>query len=193
MNQPLPGRERRRFFRIRDEVSLEYKGVDKHTANNEDPNRLFPDASELHLFTEFRRLDAQADQTLHIISEQNRHVADYLRTLNHKLDLLAQTLVAEHQSSGEEKITRISLCEEGIAFESDKPLYRGSFIAMRLLFLPDYVGVVLFAQVIRCTLSNDKHLVAAKFHRLNDQQRQLLSKHIMQAQLLAKRRSQAQI
>jgi len=185
------GRERRDYFRIRDNVSLEYQTVDNHTANNSEPATLFPESATLGLFAEFRRIDKEASQLLYTINEQNRQIAEYLSCINRKIDLLTQQLIAENKDTGLDQVTQVNLSEGGIAFECAKPLYKGSFIALKLLFLPAYVGVSVFAQIIRCEAVGDNkaYKVAAKFHRIDEQQRQLLSKQILQAQMAAKRRS----
>lgn len=185
------GRDRRDYFRIRDNVSLEYRSVDTQTANSTEPSTLFPQSATLSLFAEFRRIDKEADQLLFGISEQNRQIAEYLSCINRKVDLLTQQFIAERNDSGADQVTQVNLSEGGIAFDSAKPLYKGSYIALKLLFLPAYVGLTVFAQIIRCESAgeNKGYKVAAKFHRIDEQQRQLLSKQIMRAQMAAKRRS----
>lgn len=186
-------REKRSFFRVRDDISLDYRVVDTHTASSEDPTTLFPESAALNLFAEFRRIDGESDQILHSISEQNRLVADYLVGVNRKINLLAQEILADRQANSPGSSTKVNLSEGGIGFGSDKAIYKSSYIALRLMFLPAYVGVVLFAQVIRCEAKKDGYQIAAKFHRLSDQQRQVLSKQIMQAQLAAKRRARDEL
>ncbi len=182
--------ERRSHFRIDENLHLEYRVVDQDTANRGDPSQLFPGAEALKLYADLKAIEAEGAQLLLQIKNQNRQLADYLHGLNRKIDLLGQHVMAEHRPPSISGDTRaVNLSEGGIAFNSIKPIYKDSFIALRLTFLPSYAGVTLFARVIRCEAGrNDNHHIAAKFHRLNSAQRQLISKQIMRAQLAAKRR-----
>jgi len=181
--------ERRSFFRVDNEVSFDFKGVDTHTVEDSSPESLFGELPGLALFSDFRAIDAESVQLLHNIGEQNRHISDYLATINRKVELLAQQIMNQQHSSTSHHTRQINLSEGGIAFNADKAFYKGSFIAMRLVFVPSYVSVSMFAKVIRCESGKQGHQLAAKFHKISETQRQLISKHIMQAQLASRRES----
>lgn len=182
--------ERRRFFRIDQDIMLDYKPVDAYAAQQGKAADQFSDQLPLELLAEFHQLDRQASNLLHGLTAQHPSVADYLSVLNKKINLLSQHLInkdklPKHNSS------KVNLSEAGIAFLSSKPLYKDSFLALRLVFLPKYIGVVLFAQVIRCTQEKgDQFHIAAKFHRNSEANQQLLAKQIMEAQRLVKQQNQ---
>ncbi len=179
--------ERRSFFRVDNEVSFDFKGVDTHTVEDNSPDSLFGELPGISLFSDFRAIDAEATQILHNISEQNRQISDYLATINRKVELLAQQVMNQQHSKASSHTRQINLSEGGIAFNADKAFYKGSFIAMRLVFVPSYISVALYAKVIRCESGKNGHQLAAKFHNITEAQRQLVSKHIMQAQLASRR------
>ncbi len=182
-------REKRGFFRINEDLLLDYHAVETQVAESEEASTQFPESAMLDLFTAFRRIDSENARYLHAVSEMNRSAAEYLVNLNKKIDILAQHVVADKNRQTPLKTTQVNLSEGGIAFVADKAIYKGCFLALRLLFLPSYVSIALFAKVIRSESKDDqRHHIAAKFHRVHEQQRQLLSKHIMRAQINAKRR-----
>jgi PilZ domain len=181
--------DKRGFFRITDDLILDYKQVDAYTADSDKAENVFPDSSSLSLFAEFKRIDSEAAHLLASIGETNRALADYLGTLNRKMDILTQKVMADrHQNDGITP-TRVNISEGGIAFQCDKALYKGSHIALRLMFIPSFVGLATFATVIRCEEQDNSFHIAAKFHRLSSTHQQILSRQIMQQQISAKRES----
>ncbi|MGB3610408.1 MAG: PilZ domain-containing protein [Cellvibrio sp.] len=186
--------ERRSFFRIDESIALEYKEVDEKTANTSEPESLYHDAADIKLYAELKKIDSDTAQLLYQIKDSNRALGEYLHNLNRKIELLAQRLMAEHKPAALTRITRqVNLSEGGIAFGCEKPIDQNRFIAMRLTFLPSYVGLILFAKVIRCELSSaGDYQIAAKFHRITDLQQQLIGQQIMRAQMADKRRLKQQ-
>ncbi|BFM16362.1 hypothetical protein R50073_25450 [Maricurvus nonylphenolicus] len=183
--------EKRSFFRITDDLILDYRQVDGYTADSEKPENLFPDSGSLSLFAEFKRIDSESAQLLTAIGEDNRALADYLATLNRKIELLTQNVMADQHQSDGIKPTRVNISEGGIAFQTDKALYKGSYIALRLMFMPSFVGLSTFARIIRCEeQTQDQFHIAAKFHRLSSTHQQILSRQIMQQQITAKRQAE---
>ncbi|SMF30997.1 PilZ domain-containing protein [Alteromonadaceae bacterium Bs31] len=184
------GRERRDFFRVSQDVLFDFKLADAFSAENDSPEIEFEDSISLSLVNELRRLDKDSLQTLRLLTEKNRLLGDYLQTLSSKIDLIARhTLFAQDGEAGERPKTRINLSEEGVAFIADRALYKGNYLAVRLIFLPNYVPVVVFAKVIRCEAKDDSYQIAAKFHRLQDKDRQELSRQILKAQVTQKKAS----
>ncbi|MGI1678120.1 MAG: PilZ domain-containing protein [Cellvibrionaceae bacterium] len=189
MNTEKNTKDKRSFFRIDKELILDYKPVDAYTAENETAAEQFDDPMPMHLFSKFNQLDRQAGQILKLIAKDNKAVADYFKIMNKKISLLSQEVIAMRNPT-KTVTTKVNLSEAGIGFIADKPIYKGSHIALRLVFLPDYSGVSFFGEVIRSEpMKGELHHIAIKFQNVNESDQQLLSKQIMQAQLIAKRRA----
>lgn len=186
--------ERRSYFRIDESIALEYKEVDEQTANNGEAESLYHDAADSKLYAELKKIDSDTAQLLYQIKDSNRALGEYLYNINRKIELLSQRLMAEHRPPALTRITRqVNLSEGGIAFGCEKPIASNTFIAMRLTFLPSYAGLILFAKVIRCELgSAGDYQIAAKFHRTNNSQQQVIGQQIMRAQMADKRRLKQQ-
>lgn len=182
--------ERRGFFRIDKELLLEIKTVDAFTVENAKATEQFADSMPLHLFSEFHKLDKQALQLHHSFGPEHRQIAEYLNILNKKINLLSRELVAQNSDTVEQHPRKVNLSEVGMAFMSDKAIYKDSYLALRLVFLPSYTGVVVFAKVIRSEpKQGDLFHIAAKFQGLTESDQHILAKYIMEAQLAAKRTS----
>jgi hypothetical protein len=184
--------ERRSYFRIDENIALEYREVDEQTANYQEPEDIYPKTTATSLYTELKKIDNENAQLLFHIKNNNRQVGDYLHNLNRKIDLLAQQLMAEHKPPALTNITRqVNLSEGGIAFGSAKAITHNGFIALRLTFLPNHIGLIVFAKIIRCELCKaGDYQIAAKFHRTKDSQLHIIGQQIMRAQMADRRQQQ---
>lgn len=183
--------DKRDFFRVSQDVLFDYKIVEAFTAENDEPDGQFEDGKSMSLLDELRRLDRDGLQALKIISEKNRLLGDYLRNLSQKIDLLARhTLFGKEDATGDQQPTmRVNLSEDGLAFASERAIYVGNFLVLRLIFLPHYQPVVTFAQVVRCEQKGETYQIAARFHRLAEKDRQVLARQILKAQVDHKKAS----
>jgi hypothetical protein len=184
--------ERRSYFRIDESIAIEFKSVDEITANTAAPELQFPNTASLKLYAELRKLDNENSHLFHQIKETNRALGEYLHNINRKIDLISQQMMADSRPLPPSKtIKQVNLSEGGIAFGSSNHVEENSCIALRLIFLPSNAGMVLFAKIIRCERGNSGEFqIAAKFHRINDSQQQLIGQQIMRAQMAEKRKSQ---
>ena len=187
--------EKRQFFRIQQDVIFNYKAVSTDTVSHISAEQHFDHASTLGLFSQFQQLDNDLHSTLEIIRKDNIGIADYLEMLNHKMNLLSQQMLSnEAVSVNDTENGRIDLSQGGIGFESQQPLGIESWIAVKLVFLPAYTGLLTYAQVTRNQRQHDgSYLIGARFHQLNDEQQRLLARQVMQAQLMEKRLEKGQI
>jgi hypothetical protein len=183
---PLP--ERRNTFRISNDVIFDFRIIDSQTAQEQEPEQAIGDGMALHLVAELRRVDREAQQLLKIINEKQRLLGDYLHKLNQKVDLIARHCMF---TTGENRSTaHINLSEEGVAFCTDRVLYKGNFLVLRMIFLPTYTPVIVFASVNRCEDQGDEgYRIGAKFHRLREQDRQELARQIIRAQVSQRKQS----
>ncbi len=186
-------KERRDFFRVSQDLIFDFKIIDTFTAEHSDPESEFTDSSSLHLLNELRRLDKDNGQALKLLSEKNRLLGDYLHSLDQKIDLIARhTLFVNSEQDRDKPTERINLSEDGISFVSNRAIYKGNFLVLRMLFLPHYVPVIIFAKVVRCDSKDNFYQVAARFHRMTEASRQELSRQILKAQVNQKKARMAE-
>lgn len=176
-----PPVERRNSYRVNHDVIFDFRQVDTHTAEQLEPEQAMDDGVAMHLVSELRRIDRDAQQLLKIVSDKQRLLGDYLQKLNTKIDLIARHAV--FASSTTSQSLRLNISESGVAFRTNRALYKGNFLVLRLIFLPSYTPVVVFGVISRCESEKDAFRVAAKFHRLRDQDRQELARQIIKAQV----------
>jgi hypothetical protein len=189
MSSSSSSAERRNSYRVNQDVIFDFRQVDTHTAEQLEPEEAMDDGVAMHLVAELRRIDRDAQQLLKIVTDKQRLLADYLQKLNSKIDLIARHAV--FASSPNSQALRLNISEGGVSFRTNRALYKGNFLVLRMIFLPSYTPVVVFGVVGRCESDKEGFRVAAKFHRLRDQDRQELARQILKAQVSNRKKGAA--
>jgi hypothetical protein len=197
MNQTRGGPEsveqRRRFYRIDDEVVLQYREVPE-----EDVERLpqllaerFPDSFTLG--ARFASLNQQLRPLLKEIEGDSPAVAKYVAAIDEKLDLLAQVLLARDTDLIDQPTRQVNLSAGGMAFFADQPLVPGAVLELRLILFPSFTGILVYGRVAYCRdqgAGDFRWRVAVEFLRMGEEERDLIVKHVLRkdaAKLLSRR------
>lgn len=176
-------REQRKHFRIDDSIDFSYIIIDDQAPLDDKHiiRQLFDDSSLRHylLIQQFRQLETQSVDILHRVSHENPDITAILKQLNHKIELLAQTLLL----SDKNVLTDVNLSLGGMAFPGDTFIAIGQSLKVRITTLPSYEHFIAKAKVIYCKAkSNQAYKVIIKFEALTEEQENLLNQHIMHAQ-----------
>ena len=182
--------DRREYYRIEDTIALEFHPLSGPEALAQDvlhdPSPLFNLLSELHL------LDYESQHLQRQISGRDRTLADYLKIINKRIDLLGQAM-AQGLLREIGAPRKVSLSEGGISFPSSLSAEIGSHVALKMVLMPQALGLLLRAQIAHCRLREDGSCeIGAEFEALTDTQRQLLARHILQKQALERRQAREQ-
>ncbi|MDM8347838.1 PilZ domain-containing protein [Pseudomonas sp. sp1636] len=182
--------DRREYYRIDDTIALEFTPLSgaEALASDElhDSSPLFNLLSELHL------LDFESQHLLRHISERDRPLANYLKVINKRIDLLGQA-VAQSLLRDIGTPRRVCLSEGGVSFNSAQNLAIGSHLAIKIVLMPQALGLLLRAKVIHCqALAEQQFEIGTAFEALTDAQRQLLARHILQRQARERRQAREQ-
>ena len=180
----LDEEDRREYYRIEDMIALEIRPLSALEAAGQevlqDASPLFNLLSELHL-SEF-----ESQHLLRQISERDRNLAAFLKSQNKRIDLLSQVIaITVLGQIGEPQPVIIS--EGGIDFQHPSPIAAGSRLSIKLVLMPQALGLLLRARVTHCDRKGDGFDVGTEFEHLTDAQRQLLARHILQKQAQERR------
>lgn len=178
--------DRREYYRIDDTIALDFTPLAgaEALASDElhDSSPLFNLLSELHV------MDFESQHLLRHISERDRTLANYLKVVNKRIDLLGQAMAQSLlRDIGPPK--RVSLSEGGISFQTAQPLAVDSHLALKMVLMPQALGLLLRARVMHCRELQGQFEIGAEFEALTDAQRQLLARHILQRQALERRQA----
>ena len=176
--------DRREYYRIEDVVALQIlPSEEAQTVPGSGSSQLFDLLGELH------QLDFEAQYLLRQIAEGNRTLANYLKVQNKRIDLLGQAL-AQGLLKDIGPVRPVILSEGGISFTHDQPLEEGSYCRLKMVLMPQGLGLLLQARVLGCQPRTDgQFAIGTSFEALTDAQRQLLARHILQKQATERRLS----
>lgn len=185
----LDEEDRREYYRIEDMIALEIRPLSAPEAAGEevlqDASPLFNLLSELHL-SEF-----ESQHLLRQISERDRAIAAFLKSQNKRIDLLSQVVALTVLGHiGEPQPVIIS--EGGIEFQYPTPVATGAHLSVKLVLMPQALGLLLRARVTHCDPKGDGYDVGTEFEHLTDGQRQLLARYILQKQAQERRLAREQ-
>ncbi|MGE8100423.1 PilZ domain-containing protein [Pseudomonas fluorescens] len=186
----LDEEDRREYYRIEDTIALEIRPLSALEAAGQevlqDASPLFNLLSELHL-SEF-----ESQHLLRQISERDRNTANYLKVMNKRIDLLSQ-VVAQTVLGKFGEPQPVVLSEGGIEFEHHLAYPAGSHVAIKLLLMPQALGLLLRAKVTHCEPESfGTFEIGTEFEALTDAQRQLLARYILQRQAHERRLAREQ-
>ena len=185
----LDEEERREYYRIDDMIALQIKSLPAAQALGKevllDDSPLFNLLSELHL-SEF-----ESQHLLRQLGERDRTLAAFLKVQNKRMDLLSQVMA--QSLLGEIGAPQpVIISEGGIDFQHPTPLAADTHLAVKLVLMPQALGLLLRARVTHCDPKGDGFDVGTEFESMTDAQRQLLARYILQKQAQERRLAREQ-
>ncbi|MWV13878.1 PilZ domain-containing protein [Pseudomonas sp. R-28-1W-6] len=182
--------DRREYYRIEDTIALDFSLLSGPQALASDA---LHDASPLfNLLSDLHLMDFESQHLLRHISERDRTLANYLKVMNKRIDLLGQAL-AQNLLRDIGAARQVSMSEGGISFNHVQAIEPGSHLALKMVLMPQALGLLLRARVMHCQVREDGQFeIGTEFEALTDAQRQLLARHILQKQAQQRRLAREQ-
>jgi hypothetical protein len=149
----------------------------------------FGEAEQFNMLRELRRIDQESSSVLHQIGEQDRLLGSYLHVLNRKIDALARhlTMLSPELRDGAEQT--VSISEGGIGFVAGAPPAAGSLVAVRVMLLPEGTAFAVFGRILTVQpQAGGGSMLSVNFENLQEAERQLIARHVMQVQMAEQRR-----
>lgn len=180
MNPPSPETQRREYHRIDDTPLLSYHPCRGDMPPAQRLQGLLEQADPRHtLIGEFSAGSDYIHRQLGPLGTAQVELRRAIKTLDEKINRLAQLFVAQALRQGEEQVKAINLSAGGLAFLVDEPLAVGSQLALRLVLRPSLHTVIAVAEVVACVESAGGWLLRARFAAIRDLDRDQLVRHIM--------------
>ena len=179
--------DRRGFFRIDDEVNLFYKKIDEklvHEPHHVSDNVL----NSCSLSTALEMVSQESALLLHRLEKNLPDVADYLRIIETKIDLLGQAIMMQGFQFKENETRNVNISATGIAFNCEEELKQGDYLEIKMLLVSSMAVIVTYGKVVYCRHSqpNDNqypHFIGVDFINMKDEDREMLIKYVVKKQL----------
>lgn len=176
--------ERRRYFRIDDEIVLSYQRVQNHEVPEQNAFRehepdVFGLASHLEL------LSVESASLLRRIEREDPVLGDYLRLQEQKIDLIVRAMLANEEEFRLSPAQRVNLSAAGLSFLCADEFAAGAVLELKLILPPALIGIRAYGRVVYCRYRGSEapsYQVGVDFIGLKDQDRDLLIRHIIKKQ-----------
>ncbi len=185
----IPGDDQRNYFRVNETVSLEYVTVSENDVKHRQPETFLSSSPEFVLLRELQAIDHENNAIMRLIVDKEREVASYLKAINRKIDLLAQSIIDLSQDQNNGVKQSASLSEGGISFYTKDVMKKGEYVALKITLLPSYIGMMLFGRIVESPFNNNKkqYRNSIAFVALKEEDRHVLARHIIKVQSEAQR------
>jgi len=176
--------ERREYFRIDDEVALDYRLISEAEAERlreKIQSRLVDRFTAASSFTATSR---QMTHVIHKVHNQSPELARCLQMIDQKLNMIAQLFVSEEINLHEQPTREVNLSAGGIAFRVQQKIKIDKLLELRMVLFPSLVGVLTVSRVTQCERVDDGNLkfpwqIVVVYEHLRETDRELLVRHIM--------------
>jgi c-di-GMP-binding flagellar brake protein YcgR len=188
--------DRRRYFRIHDNVSLKYRVVQGIDIDNEIKRTEHERKNFAELKSAFNCIEAKIMSKMARLEEVSPLVAEILGLYDKKLSLIESMMM--HSDDKDDSITatqQVNISASGMSFESNTPINEGANLRMELVLFPEYQYIPLYASVVDCRKKLDDNLyrfiVAVDFIGISETDQEIIMQHILskQAKLLKEERN----
>ncbi len=179
--------ERRRFFRIEDAVSLSYQTVPDDSLPERLERLQRGMSSDFTVMGSLTAIGQEVAGVLRKIEGRHPEVADYLKALDRKLDLLGRAFLAQNTDLVDQPATPVNLSASGMAFFTPERLDVGSILELKLLLMPSHTGILIYADVVSCEAGSSAtdesgYQIRVDFSHLRECDQDVLIRHILQRQ-----------
>jgi len=178
--------ERRRYFRIDDEIILFFREI---PADQVPQGETFQEhaVDPFSLSSRLDLLTVESRAHLRRIERDYPAVADFLKVLEQKIDLIVQALLSSETDLASQPTSRVSLSASGLAFDSGTGFKVASVLELKMILPPALVGITAYGRVVYCKQNRDEKLppfhTAVDFIGLRERDRELLIRHVVKKQL----------
>lgn len=176
--------ERRQHFRIDDNVWFEYKILEPGSCYSDSSleDDLLNQAGLRYIETSryFKSIDFELSELTQAIGLREPALAHYLNLLNAKIDHLTHHLCMSDQAP----LRKVNISLGGMAFKSKENIPKHSYLKLVIYTKPKMIPIIVNAMVVYSEHQGPScYRTAVQFENLTVEQEQLLSQHIMYAQV----------
>ena len=183
--------ERRRAFRVDDDIHLDYRPIAE--THGEESDQDDPTLQTCKVLMQLREISSQSGHMLANIRKHHTDIAQYLALLDRKLELVAQLAGAVSMGSDMLPNTRANISSGGLAFSSPTQQKPGQRLAMRIVLFPSHLCIQPRARVIYCrerpeANAEHRYRIGVEFEPLPEQEQDQLIRHLLEQQSAQRRR-----
>lgn len=179
--------EKRRYFRVNDTINLLHKVIDEQEV--EALSHVSKDVlGNCSLTVALDVLAQEAKSLAPRLERRDPDFFEYLKILDTKINLIAQSLSAQDQVFSAHDKRDVSLSATGVAFSNAEYIAPNTLLELRMLLTSCLAVFVAYGRVVYCKDNahqnpDNPYFVSVEYANLKDDDRELLIKHVVKKQL----------
>jgi len=174
--------ERRGFFRIDDNVALSYRLMATDVSQQDAASGMVDSDASL-LVNELEKMREVSRIHFRHVEKEQPEVARYLAHIDSKIDLIAQHVMMESDGLFVKRTQEVNISGSGLAFTVKDDLPVGRSIELKFVLKPSLASIQTYSKIISCEPHAEQFRVAVEFTHLNDDDRDLLIRHVVKKQM----------
>lgn len=180
----MPVHERRQHFRIDDRIYFDYRilAPGEFCSDMAITNQLLGENGKkfMEAAQYFQNIDNELAELTKEIAGSEPTLAHYLNLLNSKIDYLSRQVLM----TGNVELHKVNISLGGMAFKTEEQAKENSHVKIVIYTKPKMTPIVLDARVVYSQFQGEAHYrTSVAFNGLTHEQEQLLSQHILLAQI----------
>lgn len=180
----MPVHERRQHFRIDDHMYFDYRviGPGEFCSDMAITNQLLGESGQRFMEAAhyFQSIDYELAELTQAIGVKEPALAHYLNLLNAKIDFLSRQMLMADKI----QMRKVNISLGGMAFKTEELIKEKTNLKVVIYTKPKMIPIIVDALVIYSQYQSDTHYrTSISFNGLTNEQEQLLSQHILLAQV----------
>lgn len=180
----MPVHERRQHFRIDDHIYFDYRVIapGEFCTELSVSNQLLGENGQKYIEATqyFQNIDYELAELTQILAVKEPAMTHYLNLLNAKIDYISRHILM----SDKLQMRKVNISLGGMAFKTTELLKEKTHLKIVIYTKPQMVPIIIDAVVVYSQFQNEtSYRTAVSFTQLTPEQEQLLSQHILQAQV----------
>lgn len=181
--------ERRRYFRIKDEILLFYKQLDSDDIPA-DGSFKEKTVDSFSLTAALSHLSEDTRVQLKLLDKNYPDVAGYLKILDRKINMIAQAVLLNDSTMEGQSSREVDLSASGLAFASEKAIKPESVLELKMILPPSLMVIITYGKVVHCRYNAESeneqfpYSIGVDFLSLDENDRELLIRHIVKRQMV---------
>jgi hypothetical protein len=176
--------ERREYFRIEDEIALDYRPVSEDEADRLAERMRARMVDRFTAASSFAATSRQMAHAIHKVQGESPELARCLQALDNKLNMIAQLFVSEEMQIDDQPTREVTLSAGGLSFRAQHEIGVDSRLELRMVLFPSLVGILTISRVVCCERMQDSNKafpwrIGVEYEHLRETDRELLVRHIM--------------
>ena len=180
----MPIHERREYFRIDDHLYFDYRIVipGEICSDLAIKNQLLGESGQRYMEAAqyFQNIDIELTELTQSMGIKDPAMAHYLNLLNAKIDYLSRQMLITHKV----QMRKVNISLGGMTFKTTELLKVKTNLKIVIYTKPKMVPIIVDATAIYSQYQSEaNYRTSVSFNGLTNEQEQLLSQHILQAQV----------